>query len=138
MAADVTLLARLRGRMGERAGDRSALEVLVSSLMLVAGKVAGNAISCLPSYRSGEMVPSDNSTAAFKNVSTVYVNHLIGECSGLKSGWYTLVPRSSGPGMCRGDIADVADVRTGMVVGSCAIRWAASRSISDAFSSPCA
>ncbi|HEX7929915.1 MAG TPA: hypothetical protein VF470_03285 [Sphingomicrobium sp.] len=88
---------------------------------LVAGKVAGNAISCLPSYRSGEMVPIDNSTVAFKNGSTVYVNHLIGECSGLKSGWYTLVTRSSGPGMCRGDIADVADVRTGMVVGSCAI-----------------
>jgi len=66
-------------------------------------------------------VTIDNSTVAFKNGSTVYVNHLIGECSGLKSGWYTLVTRSSGPGMCRGDIADVADVRTGMVVGSCAI-----------------
>jgi hypothetical protein len=88
---------------------------------LIAGKVAGRPISCLQSYRSGEMVTIDNSTVAFKNGSTVYVNHLIGECSGLKSGWYTLVTRSSGPGMCRGDIADVADVRTGMVVGSCAI-----------------
>ena len=40
MAAEATLLERLRDRVGERAGDRSALEVLVSSLMLVAGKVA--------------------------------------------------------------------------------------------------
>ena len=88
---------------------------------LIAGKVAGRPLTCLQSYRSGEMVTIDNSTVAFKNGSTVYVNHLIGECSGLKSGWSTLVTRSSGPGMCRGDIADVADVRTGMVVGSCAI-----------------
>jgi hypothetical protein len=49
------------------------------------------------------------------------VNHLIGECSLLKSGFYTLVTRSNGMGLCRGDIADVADVRTGMTVGSCAI-----------------
>jgi hypothetical protein len=88
---------------------------------LTAGKVAGPAITCLPSYRSNDMVPIDDGTVAFKNGRTVYVNHLIGECDGLRSGFYTLVTRSSGSGLCRGDIARVADVSTGMVVGSCAV-----------------
>jgi len=88
---------------------------------LTAGKVAGQPISCLPSYRRNEMVPIDDRTIAFKEGRTVYVNNLIGECSGLKSGFNTLVTTSSGPGMCRGDIARVADVRSGMTFGSCAI-----------------
>ena len=88
---------------------------------LTAGKVAGPAITCLPSYRSDDMVTIDDGTVAFKNGRTVYVNHLLGECSGLKSGFYTLVTRSSGSGLCRGDIARVADVSTGMIVGSCAV-----------------
>jgi hypothetical protein len=88
---------------------------------LTAGKVPGPAITCRPSYRSNDMVTIDDGTVAFKNGRTVYVNHLIGECNGLKSGFYTLVTRSSGSGLCRGDIARVADVSTGMVVGSCAV-----------------
>jgi hypothetical protein len=88
---------------------------------LVAGKVPGQPISCLPHYRAGNMVPIDDSTVVFKDGSRVYVNHLIGECSLLKSGFYTLVTRSSGTGMCRGDIANVADVSTGSILGSCAI-----------------
>jgi hypothetical protein len=67
------------------------------------------------------MVPIDDSTVAFKDGSRVYVNHLIGECSLLKSGFYTLVTHSNGSGLCRGDIASVADVSTGSVLGSCAI-----------------
>ena len=67
---------------------------------LTAGKVAGQPMTCLPSYRAGNMVPIDDSTIVFKDGSRVYVNHLIGECSLLKSGFYTLVTRSSGPGMC--------------------------------------
>ena len=88
---------------------------------LTAGKVAGAAITCLPSYRSSDMVTIDDGTVAFKNGRTVYVNHLLGECNGLESGFYTLVTRSSGSGLCRGDIARVADVSTGMIVGSCAV-----------------
>lgn len=88
---------------------------------LTAGRVPGAPITCLPSYRAGHMTPIDDSTVIFKDGSRVYVNHLIGECSLLRSGFYTLVTRSSGTGLCRGDIADVADVRAGTVVGSCAI-----------------
>lgn len=88
---------------------------------LIAGKVAGQPITCLPSYKRNEMVTIDDGTVAFKNGRTVYVNKLIGECSGLDSGFYALVTNSSGPGLCRGDIARVTDVRTGMTAGSCAM-----------------
>lgn len=88
---------------------------------LTAGKVAGRPMTCLPSYSSGDMVTIDDNTVVFKQGRRVYVNHLIGECNGLASGFYTLVTKSSGSGMCRGDISRVADIRTGMTVGSCAI-----------------
>ena len=88
---------------------------------LTADRIPGQPMSCLPSYRAGNMVPIDDSTVVFKDGSRVYVNHLIGACSNLKSGFYTLVTRSNGMGLCRGDIAHVADVSTGMIAGSCAI-----------------
>ena len=90
---------------------------------LTAGKVAGPAITCLPpTIRSRNMVAIDDSTIAFQDgASRTYVNHLRGACSNLRGGFYTLVTRSSGSGVCSGDIADVADVRTGITVGSCAL-----------------
>ena len=90
-------------------------------VQLTAGKVAGRPITCLPSYTTNDMVTSDDSTVVFKRGGRVYVNHLLGECGGLKSGFYTLVTRSGGSGMCRGDISHVTDIRTGAIVGSCAI-----------------
>jgi len=88
---------------------------------LTAGKVAGKPIDCLPHYRADDMITIDDRTVAFREGSRVYVNHLINECNGLDSGFYTLVTTSHGNGLCRGDISKVADIRTGMMVGSCAI-----------------
>jgi hypothetical protein len=90
---------------------------------LTTGKVAGAAMACLPpSVRSRNMVAIDDSTVAYiDSPRRVYVNHLRGECSNLRNGFYTLVVRSSGSGTCSGDIADVADVRTGITAGTCAL-----------------
>jgi hypothetical protein len=90
---------------------------------LTAGKVAGTPMSCLPpSARSRNLEVIDDRTFAYVDSSSrVYVNHVRGECSNLGSGFYTLVVRSGGSGTCSGDIADVADVRTGMTAGSCAL-----------------
>ncbi len=88
---------------------------------LTAGRVPGKPITCLPPYLTNDMVTIDESTVVFKQGGTVYVNHLLGPCSGLDSGFYTLVTRSHGSGMCRGDISHVSDIRTGTIVGSCAI-----------------
>jgi hypothetical protein len=88
---------------------------------LTAGRVAGPSFSCLQTYRANDMVPIDDGTVVFKQGNRVYVNHLLGECYGLKSGFYTLVTNSHGSGLCRGDISTVTDVRSGVSVGSCAI-----------------
>lgn len=88
---------------------------------LLAGKVAGPAVSCLPSYRADDMVVIDDETVAFRDGSRrVWVANLENGCSNLASGHYALVTRRfGGTGLCRGDIARVADLTSGMTVGSC-------------------
>ncbi len=88
---------------------------------LIAGKVAGQPLSCLPSYRSNDMVVIDDQTVAFREGSRrVWVSTLRSGCSNLGSGHYALVTRQGGgSGLCRGDIAQVADLTNGITVGSC-------------------
>ena len=88
---------------------------------LIAGKVAGRAVSCLPNYRASDMVVIDDDTLAFRDGNRrVWVTNLQQGCSSLGSGNYALVTRNfGGTGLCRGDIAEVADLVTGMTVGSC-------------------
>jgi hypothetical protein len=113
--------AVLTGCMTQPPPATRSAEAEAEFLKLTAGKVAGPPISCLPSYQRNDMVTIDDGTVAFRNGRTVYVNKLLGECSGLASGFYTLVTRTSGTGLCRGDIARVEDIRTGIMVGSCGI-----------------
>ena len=88
---------------------------------LLAGKVAGKPVSCLPSYKSNDMVTIDDNTIAFKQgTRTVYVNHMRGGCSNLSAGPYALLTRQiGGSGLCRGDIAQVVDTLNHITVGSC-------------------
>ena len=88
---------------------------------LIGGKVAGKPITCLPHYRADDMVRIDDRTIAFRQGSTVFVNHLNGECSNLKSSFYALVTRGNGMGLCNGDIAQVRDLSNGITVGACAL-----------------
>lgn len=88
---------------------------------LLAGKAAGAAQSCLPAYRSSNMVIIDDDTVLFRDgARRVWRSEMRGHCSRLGSGHYTLVTRSfGGQGLCGGDIAELADLSTGMTVGSC-------------------
>ena len=86
------------------------------------GKVAGAAINCLPSYRANDMTIIDDGTLLFRQGSaTVYRNDPPGGCSRLGDGTYTLVTRTMGGSLCRGDIAQVVDLPSGMTVGSCSM-----------------
>ena len=89
--------------------------------MALQGKVAQKPISCLPSYRSGDMRTIDDSTILFRDGSSrVYVNNMQGGCTALARGHYALVTRSfGGSGLCRGDIASVVDTLNGIQIGSC-------------------
>ncbi len=91
---------------------------------ILAGKVAGPSVTCLPSYRSNDMVVIDDNTILFRDGSRrVYRNDLVGGgCTRIGSGFYALVTRTFGGfGLCRGDIARVMDVQNGITVGTCVI-----------------
>src|SRR5574338_1225840 len=87
---------------------------------LLAGKVAEAPVSCLRSYNANDMEVIDESTIAFKvGTRRVYVNHMQGGCANL-GGPYTLVTHGfGGQGLCRGDIAQVVDIRNHFAIGSC-------------------
>lgn len=87
---------------------------------LVAGKVAGPPISCLPTYRQNDMVVIDERTIAFRDGGRrTYVNHMQGACNNL-GGTYALVTRTFGSAqLCRGDIGQVVDLTNHFTVGSC-------------------
>ena len=85
------------------------------------GLVPMQTVSCLPRYRANDMVAVDGGTLLFKDGTTrVYRNDVQGNCSML-GGPYALITRTSGSSLCRGDIAQVADVQNGITVGSCVL-----------------
>ena len=64
---------------------------------------------------------NDDDTIAFRNgPGSVYINHMQGGgCLNIDSGRNTLVTRTPGPNLCRGDIAQIVDLGAHIPVGSC-------------------
>ena len=87
----------------------------------LAGKVPGRPESCLPLNRSNDMTVIDDNTILYRDGRTTYVNTPLHVCNNLGNGSYALVTHSSGSQLCRGDIAQVTDISTGITVGSCAL-----------------
>lgn len=88
---------------------------------MLAGKVAGQPVRCLPTFRSNDLVAIDESTILFRDGRTVYVNQPLGSCYGLGRFNNTLVTKTLGGNLCRGDLARVVDLTTGVNAGSCAL-----------------
>ena len=88
----------------------------------LAGKVAGPPVRCLPPARTNGMTIIDDNTILFRrNSKLVYRNDPPGGCHPLAHGRFSLVTRTMGSGLCRGDIAQVVDNMTGMPAGACAL-----------------
>lgn len=88
---------------------------------LVAGKVAGAPVQCLPSYNMNDMVVIDESTVAYRlGGNRVYVNHLQGACNGLGRNAIMVTKSVGGSDSCRGDIVTMVDQSSRMLTGSCA------------------
>ncbi len=87
----------------------------------LAGKTAGRAEKCLPLNRTRDMEKIDDTTLLFRDGRTTYVNTTLGACNGMGSQSYALVTRNIGPQLCRGDIATVTDMTSGITIGSCAL-----------------
>ena len=88
---------------------------------MLAGKTAGKAEKCLPTYRSNDMTVIDDDTILFRDGRTVYVNQPLGGCMNLHQSGRALVTRNVGPQLCRGDLATVVDNTSGITVGSCSL-----------------
>ncbi len=90
---------------------------------LLAGKVPGRPLSCLPSYNANDMSVIDGRTIAFRTgTRTVYLVHLSEGCALLGGAPYALLSRNiGGSGLCRGDIQEVFDTLNHQTVGSCVV-----------------
>jgi len=91
---------------------------------LIAGKVPGRPLSCLPNYNSNNMTVIDGRNIAFSvGMRTVYLVRLTAGCDLLSGGGpYALLSRQfGGQGTCRGDIQQVVDTLNRSNVGSCTV-----------------
>lgn len=85
------------------------------------GKVAGEPVSCVSSIGGRDMHAIGDNTLIYRvSKDLVYVNKLDGSCHGLSWG-DTLVMRVYGSQYCRGDIAHVVNLQSGMLTGACAL-----------------
>jgi len=87
----------------------------------LAGKVAGQPVSCLPHYRTNQMEVIDRDTLLYRDGRTSYVQHTNGHCypNGPRGGYYLVTRQFGGSGLCRGDIAQVVDSSSQSFAGSC-------------------
>lgn len=85
------------------------------------GKVAGEKISCINREPQTSLTIISNKVLLYRvSKRLVYKNALIGSCSGLTYG-DTMIVRSFGSQLCRGDLATSANLMTGMTTGACAL-----------------
>ncbi len=85
------------------------------------GKVAGDPVSCIPAWHSNELrALGDNTLVVKVNRNLVYRNTLSNACRGLAQG-DTLVMTLHSSQYCRGDIARVVNLPSGMMSGTCAL-----------------
>ena len=87
---------------------------------LLAGKVAGRTQSCIPTREADRQTVIDERTILYRvSANKVYRNDIPGGCPGLDSR-STLIRRTTGSGLCSGEIFQVRDAGTGFDKGSCA------------------
>ena len=87
---------------------------------LLGGKVAGTPRSCLPNWRTHDMVAIDDTTLIFReSPGRVWVQKPKNPCNLLSMGPYALVTRNTIGQLCNGDIGQIVDTMSGTNVGSC-------------------
>lgn len=85
------------------------------------GRTAGQPQSCLPSFRSHDMVVVDERTILFRDgANRVWRTEVQGPCNGLGRPGTALLTRQFGSGqLCRGEVAQILDTTGGFTIGSC-------------------
>lgn len=89
---------------------------------LLAGRVPGRPMSCIPSYPSAQTEVISADTIAIRQGSMVYLSQFRGTCNQAGSPGYALVFRNVGmSGPCQNDVVEVKDLAGGFSAGSCAL-----------------
>jgi len=89
----------------------------------LAGRTAGPPVNCVQNFRSSTMKVIDEGTIIYGSGRTIYVQKPVGGCPGLTMGAHSLVARKFTTNrICAGDINQVTDLRTGVIVGSCVFK----------------
>jgi hypothetical protein len=102
------------GSTAQQGRSPQADEKLAKAL---AGRTAGAPVNCISERSKMQIV--DDSTILFRDRGTVYVQQPYGGCHGLSNSM-SLIRRSFGTTrICRGDINNIVDVRTGFGTGAC-------------------
>lgn len=87
----------------------------------LAGRTAGEPMSCIPNYRATRMQIIDDGTILFHSNQTIYLQTPPGGCFGIGNQLNTLIHRGRGANeYCEGDINRLVQLNTGMDRGSCA------------------
>jgi hypothetical protein len=87
----------------------------------LAGKVPGEKMSCINREPQTNLTVISNNVLLYRvSRKLVYKNELIGSCNGLTYG-DTMIVRSFGSQLCRGDFTTTANLQTGMTSGACAL-----------------
>jgi hypothetical protein len=73
-----------------------------ASASVIAGRVAGPPLSCVPTGLGGNLRAIDSATLAYGSGATIYINRLGGSCPGLRE-LSTIIAEVHGGEYCRGD-----------------------------------
>lgn len=86
----------------------------------LAGRVAGQPVKCIPTYRADDMTIIDDWTILFKDGSTIYLQNPRGGCPGIGSSRNILVSRPMPSNqLCSGDIQQLFDPVSRIGGGAC-------------------
>lgn len=122
LAAAITALALASCAYPAPMDGRRTLEAQQTLDRYLVGKVAGTPQSCLPNYRTNDMVVVDEHTVLFRDGSRrVWRTEIPGGCNGLGRMGTAMVTQSfGGSGLCEGEIVRIVDTSGGgFMVGSC-------------------
>ena len=86
---------------------------------LLAGRSAGQPVSCLSSYRTTNQINISDNIILFRDGATIYRTDPPGGCPGLASGRYALLTRNPTSQLCRGDLVQLIDTQSGLIAGTC-------------------
>ncbi|MBO9574163.1 MAG: hypothetical protein J7494_00360 [Sphingobium sp.] len=114
----ITLAACTNGAEPQAQLDPKEAQDLAKALD---GKVAGKPVSCVSLLNGTNLRPVGNRTLLYRvNKKLTYRNDLNGACYGLRDG-DTLVMHVYSSQYCRGDIAHVINLTSGIMSGSCVL-----------------